>query len=467
MQAGPAQRESARGLTGDVAQFIANAGAQPLPAAAEQATARALTNWIGCALGARDDAAVAAVRAALPVIERADAADTAASASLIGHAGRLDPARAALLNGCAGNALDFDDMHGPTLIHPCATVAPAALAVAEAAHASGAQLLSALAVGIEVTLRLGEALFPAHYDAGWHASATLGTVGCAAAACALLGLPPERTAHALGIAATQAGGLRAMLANPCKSFNLGRAAEAGVNAARYAQAGLDSDPCVLESRHGLFDVFGWPQQPADLLGGAGSHWRVESVSLKPYPCGVVIHPVIDACLELLDADPVASDRMQRIALHVHPRVLDLAGERHPVSALRGRFSVCHAAALALVRGSAGLDAFDDAAVDDPQLHGLRERMQVIGEPGLGVGQARVAVTFVDGRVRERSVSAASGSPQRPLSETALRAKFINLAVRALDAPRAGMLFAQLRAMADCPDVAALAGSWCASPPGNG
>jgi len=444
---------TAPGLTRALAAFVAERATQPLPDAAATATARVFANWIGCALGAAGDPALAAV------LRVARAQGGAAQSSIVGAIDRFDPVSAALVNGFAGNTLDFDDMHVPTLIHPVATIAPAAFALAEARHLSGAAFARALAIGVEVTCRVGLAMFPAHYDAGWHASSTLGTLGAAAASSALLGLSAERGAHALGIAATQSAGLRAMLGNDCKSFNLGRAAAAGVTATLLAEAGLDSDPAALEARHGLFDVFGWPTNPQAILPSPGDPLLVCAVSLKPYPCGVVIHPLLDACLHLVHTHALDSTRVRRVELFLHPRALDLAGQRHPASMLAGRFSVFHAAALAIDRRSAGLTAFDQTDVHAPSLHALRERIIATASPGIGPGAARVRVQMDDGQAFEHSVEQPSGSPARPLSEARLREKFTELALRSVDRHRVDPLFDACLDIARSPDVASLRTLW--------
>jgi 2-methylcitrate dehydratase PrpD len=435
------------------AAFTASAASRALPRDALHATRRAFANWLACALGAAGDGdAAAALRVATAV-------GGPAQASVVGHAARLDAVNAALVNGIAANALDYDDMHVPTLIHPTGAVAAAAYALAEARRAGGGTLLAALACGIEVECRLGMALFPQHYDKGWHITATLGTLGAAAAAAVVAGLDTGRTAHALGLAATQAAGLRAMLPNPCKSFNIGRAASAGVLSVLLAEAGFDSEPRALEARHGLFDVFGWPADPAALVRDLGGRHLVREVSLKPYPCGVVIHPAIDACLELSRQRGVDAGAIAGATLSVHPRVLELAGRRHPESAISARFSVFHAAALAFARRAAGFAAFAAASVDDPELVALRERIEVVAEPALRPSQARARVTLRDGGSLEARVDQPSGSPHKPLTDAQLREKFLELAARRMDARCAAQLHDECMALERAPDVSTLRRCW--------
>jgi 2-methylcitrate dehydratase PrpD len=440
------------GVTRGLADFIAAAPRSELSAADSSATRRAFVNWVGCALGAANDASLA------PVLAVALALSGRAQASVVGRGERLDVMNAALVNAVRANALDYDDMHVPTLIHPTGAVVAAALAVAEDRRAPGKLLLSAIAAGIEIECRLGMALFPAHYDAGWHITATLGTLGAAAAASAVLGLDAERAAYALGIAATQAGGLKAMLLNPCKSFNIGRAAAAGVLAALLAEAGLESASNIFEEKCGFFAVFGPVKDTAAITRELGTRYLISEVSLKPYPCGVVIHPLIDACLELADP-PLRLEQVRAISLRVHPRAVELAGTKHPGTAINGRFSLYHAAAVALTRRVAGLAAFDAADVNDAELTAWRERMTVDAEVALSPAQARVRIDFVDGSCLQSAVDNASGSPQRPLTDAQLRSKFFDLARRALDAHASVALFEECMALDRCPDVAQLRRHW--------
>jgi 2-methylcitrate dehydratase PrpD len=309
-------------------------------------------------------------------------------------------------------------------------------------------------------------LFPQHYDSGWHITATLGTLGAAAAGSVILGLDAARTAHAFGLAATQSSGLRAMLPNPCKSFNIGRAAASGTLAVLLAAAGFDSEPDVLEARFGVFDVFGWPDDPAAVVRDLGAHYLVSDISLKPYPCGVVIHPIIDACLELGATHALSPAHMRRITITTHPRTIELAGRRHPSSAIEGRFSFFHAAALALTRRSAGLATFDASDVGDPALATLRNCMVAVPDPHLLPRQARVQIELTDGTTVEQQVDHPSGSPARPLDDAQLRRKFIELATRTMESAAAERLYEVCMQLDQLPDVADLARHWAPPSPMN-
>ena len=456
MQRSPTQEPLAaidHGATARVAAYIAAGGSAALPDAIAHSARRALVNWMGCALGAADEPSVA------QVFQVASQLGGRHDSSVVGRSASLDPVNAALVNGVAANALDYDDMHTPTLIHPTGPVVAAALALAEARSASGAKMLAAAVTGIEVECRMGAALFPAHYDAGWHITATLGTFGAAAAASVVLGLDEGRIRHALGIASTLAGGLRSMLTSSCKSLNIGKAASAGVTAALLAEAGFDSDPCALESKFGFFHLFG---QPRDALAfDRGQRSAVEETSLKPYPCGVVIHPLIDACIALAKTHELQVERVETVEIAVHPRALELADRRHPATAIEGRYSLQHAAALALTRAGAGLADFDDAKVDDPILSAWRGKMVITADERLTPEQARAVVELADGTRHRQLIDHPSGSPQRPLSEEQLERKFMELAARALDRGAAERLYEDCCRVDRLNDVNALRRHWAA------
>ena len=444
---------AATSVTADFAAFISAAHGMELPAPVRRATCRAFVNWVGCALGAADD------RTLEPVYAVARGLSGREQASIVGSAEQFDVVNAALVNAVRANALDYDDMHVPTLIHPTGAVVAAALAVAEHRRASGRTLLAAIATGIEIECRLGRALFPQHYDAGWHSTATLGTVGAAAAAGAVLGLDAGPAAYALGIAATQASGLKAMLLNSCKSFNIGNAAAGGVLAALLAEAELDSAPDIFAGKSGFFGVFGTPADPAGLTRELGTRYLTAEVSLKPYPCGVVIHPLIDACLEVAGKRAFDANQVRAISIHVHPRALELAGLKHPDTAIKGRFSLYHAAALALAKCSAGLAAFEAADVHDAGLSALRELMIAEPDARLSPSQARLTVELMDGTSLISAIDHPSGSPERPLTDAQLHDKFSELARRVLDARASETLFETCMALDGLSDVGDLRRHW--------
>jgi 2-methylcitrate dehydratase PrpD len=254
-----------------------------------------------------------------------------------------------------------------------------------------------------------------------------------------------------------------MLGNSCKSLNIGKAAAAGVIAALLAEADLDSEPNALEAKFGFFHAFGEPRDFGVLVRDGDSRYLVEEVSLKPYPCGVVIHPLIDACVTLARPGELLARDVSGIRTLVHPRALELADRRHPENALEGRYSLQHAAALAFTRGSAGLADFDGASVDDPELKAWRELIEIRADPDARLSNARVILELRNGERHERDIQHPSGSPERPLTDMQLHRKFTELASRALEKNAAEHLYRDCMDVDRLEDANALRRHWATAP----
>ncbi|OIQ96671.1 2-methylcitrate dehydratase [mine drainage metagenome] len=407
--------------TAELAAFVAAAEPDALPEAARREATRTFVNWVGCAVGgARHEAVDAALAALGPFAGPAQA-------SLLGRHEQVDPLLAALLNGISSHVFDFDDTHLRTVIHPAGPVASALLAFAEHQSVSGSDFINALTLGVEVECRIGNAVFPAHYDVGWHITGTAGVFGAAAAVGKLLALDAKHMAWAFGIAASQPVGLREMFGSMTKSFHPGRAAQNGMTAALLAARGFTSSSQALEAKRGWLNVLSTRHDAAELTKGLGETYEILSNSYKPFACGIVIHPIIDACIQLRNQDGVDAASLRSVALRVHPLVLELTGKTEPRTGLDSKFSVFHAAAIALLEGEGGERQFSDHAVLDPKVVALRRRVSAITDVALAPDAAHVAVTLADGRVVERQIEHAIGSMARPMTDADLEMKFIGLA----------------------------------------
>jgi 2-methylcitrate dehydratase PrpD len=409
------------GVTRQLAEFVSSASSAQIPPAVRHHAVRALVNWSGCALGGARDAAVdTALAALLPFAGRPHA-------SVLGRAERLDALNAALLNGISSHVLDFDDTHLATLVHPSGPVLSALAALAQFQPMQGTAFVDALVLGIEAECRIALGLGKAHYDAGWHVTGTAGVCGAAVAAGRALGLDARRMAWAIGIAATQAAGLREMFGSMCKSLHAGKAAQNGLSAALMAQAGFTSSDRAIEAPRGLAHVLSGAPAPERVLQGLGEHWETSANTFKPYACGLVIHPVIDGCRALAAAGLPDPAEVAEVSLQIHPLVLELTGKRQPATGLEAKFSVFHCAAATLLHGDNRLTHFSEACVRDPRVIALRERVVAHVRPGVREDEAHVAVTLRDGGRREVHVDHALGSLQRPMSDEDLSAKFRELA----------------------------------------
>ncbi|OKL62283.1 hypothetical protein UA08_02494 [Talaromyces atroroseus] len=412
-----------------------------LPQDVVRAAIKTFYNWAGCAVGGSDHPAATIARSTLtPFFGQP-------TASLLGTSYSVDAQHAALLNGIASHVHDYDDTHLDTIIHPAGPVASALLAVAQwKGGFSGKEFLLALIVGIEAECKLGLSVWPEHYDVGWHITSTTGSIGAAVAVSKLLGLSIQQTSHAIGIAATQVTGLREMFGAHTKSFHPGRAAQNGLMAAIMAQGGYTSSLQALEAKRGWANVIGAtkPDVQANMdkwlgiaqethgvglpVGAATGRWEILRNSFKPFPCGIVIHPVIDACSRLhveLEARGLAVGDIQSVHATVHPLVLELTGKAKPRDGLEGKFSFYHGGAIGLLYGKGTPAQYEDAVVQDPEVIATRDRIRGTADSSLAADEARVVLTMNDGEVLQSHVLHAVGSLEVPMGDEALEAKFID------------------------------------------
>lgn len=426
----------------ELAHYVAAARPEDLPGLVQAEAVRTVLNWAGCTVGGGQHGAVAAAAAALLPFAGP------AQATLLGRAERTDVLHAALLNGIASHVFDFDDTHETTLIHPGGAIVSAAAALAEHRRCSGAAMLCAVVLGVEVACRVGRSVLPDHYRRGWHITGTAGAIGAAVAAGKLLGLDGERMAWAIGIAATQPVGLREMFGSMTKSFHPGRAAQNGLVAALLAEQGFSSSVQAIEAKRGWAAATSADFDPDVLLAGLGQRFEIMGNTYKPYACGLVVHPVIDACLTLREQ----ADDIRSVLLHVHPIVLELTGKTAPATGLDGKFSVYHAAAVALMFGRAGEREFSDAAV--VQTADLRGRITAEVDVELAQDAAQVEIGLADGSMLRASVAHATGSLDRPMSDAQMDAKVLGLTEPILGRGRTGALLHACRKLPDAVDAGA-------------
>jgi 2-methylcitrate dehydratase PrpD len=405
-------------------------------------------NWLGCAVGAsRHEAGLAALRA-VQVLR------PAAQAAIAGRAERVDVASAALVNGIASHTFDFDDTHLKTIIHPAGPVASAVLALAEHRGASGRDALDALVLGIDVACRVGNAMYPDHYDRGWHITGSTGMLGAAAGCARLLKLNEHQTRMALGIAASQPVGLREQFGTMTKPFHPGGAARAGLMSALLASRGFTASPRALEAPRGFVQVVSDKRDWNEVTDELGQRFEISFNTYKPFACGIVIHPSIDACARLREQG-VTPQQVERIELRVHSLVLELTGKKEPRDGLQGKFSVYHGCAVGLIHGKAGEAEFSDAVVADPQVVELRDKVRATVDDAIDEAAVHVTAVLKDGRRVEARVEHAIGSLQNPLSDARLEAKFGDLVHPVLGTDRARRITAVCWSLGTLPDVRAL------------
>jgi 2-methylcitrate dehydratase PrpD len=436
-------------ITRILADFVAAHPSRGWEDSVDDEAHRSFLNWVGCAIGASRHPTAEAALAAVTELE------PSAQAMILGRSERVDVASAALLNGITSHTFDFDDTHLKTIIHPAGPVASAALALAERHRATGRELVDAIVLGVDVECRVGNAIYPDHYDRGWHITGSTGMLGAAAACARILKLDTARTAMALGIAASQPIGVREQFGSMTKAFHVGGSARAGLTSALMARHGYTASMRALEAPRGLLQTYSSKCDWKEIADELGERFEISFNTYKPFACGIVIHPSIDGCRQLRDAHQLRADDIERIDLLVHPLVLELTGKRAPKSGLEAKFSVYHACAVTILFGQAGEAEFSDAVAYRPDVIALRDRVHAKVDAAIDESAADVTIRCNDGRSLHLRVEHAIGSLQRPLSDSDLERKFHGLVDPVLGAARAARLVELCRTLADASDVDAL------------
>jgi 2-methylcitrate dehydratase PrpD len=402
------------GITRDLARFIADTRWEDVPQDARHEAKRALLNFFAVALAGCRTGPVEMALASLAEFSGGK------QATVIGRRERIDALSAAFLNAAGANVFDYCDTHLPTVVHPTAPVAPALLALAELRQVTGPELLLAFVLGFEIECRVGGAVSPGHYPRGWHITSTCGVFGAAAGAAKLLDLPAEQIVWALGTASTQSAGLCECLGWPAKSVSVGNAARNGLWSALLAAKGFEGPAEPIAGAQGFLAAMGEPPNWEALTGGLGQTWQVGNNSIKPYPAGFVIHPLLDCALDWRRAHP--SVAIEHVAVRGNPLLLQRTDRPEVSTGRESQVSLQHAVAAALVLGKAGLDQFTDACVNDPKVAAMRRRISVAGDPAISTIAAEMAVRTADGKTQRIATQAARGSSANPLKDSEIEDK---------------------------------------------
>lgn len=383
-----------------------------------------VTDWLACGFAGLSEP-VATILAASALDEGGNP-----QATLIGQTERGTVLQAALYNGALSHALDYDDVNLAVPGHMSAAILPAVLALAEHRGASGEQALTAFAAGYEAACRIGCLVEPAHYANGFHATATVGGIGAAVACASLLRLTAEQAAHAVGIAATQSAGLKAMFGSMTKPLHAGLAAQAGLRAALYAQRGMSSRTDAIECKQGFARVHGKDFDVQAAVRAPEGHWHLTHNLFKFHAACYSTHSTIEAVAELRQAQSLSPESVQSIAV-VAGEGCSICNIQEPSTGLEAKFSLRAVAAFALLGiDTADLHTWD--RVTEPAVEALRQRVQVTLVPGMSLSESRVSIKLKDGRHLERHFDCGTPSPDKPAETRKLRAKF-----KALVTPMAG------------------------------
>ncbi len=440
---------NAPAITEMLAKFVVNHPSKGWSDAVDNEAQRTFANWLGCAIGPSEHetlhAALAAVNELAP----------APQASLLGRKEKVDMANAALLNGISSHTFDFDDTHLKTIIHPAGPVASAILALGEHIGASGREILDALVIGIEVFCRVGNAVYPNHYDRGWHITGSTGMLGSAAGCARLMKLNVLQTQMALGIAASTPTGLREQFGTMTKPFHPGSAAKAGLMAALMAKHGYTASKRALEAPRGLMQVFSDKTDWSEVTENLGQTWEIALNTYKPFACGIVIHPSIDGCVELRNQYKLTAADIEKVTIKVHSLVLELTGKKTPVTGLESKFSVYHSCAVGLLYGQAGEHEYTDEAVNRPEVLSLRAKVEAIVDDAIAEASSDITILTTDGRTLHVHIKNAIGSVERPMSDVQLKAKFVDQSAPVIGAEKAEQAWNLARNLVDCKDLKAL------------
>ena len=439
-------------ITQILAKFVATHPSKGWSDAVDHEAHRTFMNWLGCAVGAAHHEAADAALASVTMLQ------PAAQASVLGRSERVDMASAALVNGITSHTFDFDDTHLKTIIHPAGPVASAVLAMAEHLGNSGREVIDALVIGIDVSCRVGNAMYPDHYDRGWHITGSTGTLGAAAACARLLKLDVAQTAMALGIAASQPIGMREQFGTMTKPFHPGGAARAGLMSALLAKSGFTASPKALEAPRGMMQTISTKNDWNEITYELGERFEISFNSYKPFACGIVIHPSIDACAQLRDIfarEGVALEQVERIELKVHSLVLELTGNKEPADGLQAKFSVYHGCAAGLTFGRAAEDEFSDQVVNRADMVALRRKVVATVDDSIDEASVDVTAVLNNGRRVHVFVEHAIGSLQNPMTDANLEAKFHGLSDAVLGAAKTAELVKACWAIGDAADVRTL------------
>lgn len=436
-------------VTRTVTEYVL--GAQSLPANVKAEAVRSFVNIVGCTVGGSRHAAVdAAWRGKSPFAG-------GAQCSVIGRGTKTDALTATFLNTLSSSIYTYDDTHAEAIVHPAGPIMGAVLAVAERQKVTGAELLMAFTLGIEVVCRLSKAVSvaPAKGTIAWSQTGICSGVGAAVAAARLMRLDVDTTCHAIGIAAGQASGIRAMHGSMCTAGLPAFSAEAGLRSAYLASAGFTSSQTALEGKYGFVNCFAVTSHPAHLTNGLGEHFEALGNTYKPYPCGIVIHPIIDAVLALRSAHNLTGSEVEAVKINAAPVALALCDRPSPKDEFEGQVSLQHWVAAALNLGRAGIRECEDAAINDPTLAAFRSRVTPTADSSVPADGADVTIVLKDGRTLTERVRNCIGSRANPMTNSQLDDKFMGQAEGVLAQDRAKTLLASCWALADLSDAAVL------------
>jgi 2-methylcitrate dehydratase PrpD len=412
-----------------LSRFIAGLQFSDVPEAVGHVAKRCFIDWLGVTLAGSADQSVGILLAV------SDELRAERRATVLGCDRQAAMLLAVLINGYMAHVLDYDDTYNPagTTVHGSAPVWPVVAALSEQGRVEGSRALAAFVAGFETEIRIALAAGPSHYEAGWHVTGTVGHFGAAAAAANLLGLDTIQVANGLGAAGTQASGLKGVYGTMGKALHPGKAALDGLLAALLSEKGFTASTSILEDKRGFLQVLSPAPDPGLLTQGLGQDWTLADNGFKPYACGSLTHPTIEAVINLREQHAFTPGEIEAIEATVNSYVSWVTAKTDPSTGLEGKFSIFHCAAVAAVEGAARVQQFDDGRVTAPDLVEMRHRVRIVVDDSLPKDAARVSITLTNGRRLTSSVMHNKGTPANPMTDEEIELKFVDLA-----GPRIGL-----------------------------
>jgi 2-methylcitrate dehydratase PrpD len=407
------------GLTARLGSFIAGTDAKKIPDEAFEHAKVAFLDWVAVTLAGKDDPLVQ------KLIHYANTMGGNEQATILGHGMKKSISQAALINGSASHALDYDDTLASFLGHPSVTLFPSLLALGEWQEKSGEEFLAAYLIGLQVGITVAQCAGMEHYMAGWHGTSTIGHLASAAGCAWLLGLDAKHSAYALGLGATQSSGLKRVFGTMCKPFHAGRSSQAGLMSALLAQQGFTSAEDVLEGPHGFFQVLqgNGNEEPAARLG---KEWGVEDLSQKYHASCHATHSPLEATLAIVEKEKVPLEEIETIHVQSSQLALDAAGKKEASTGLEGKFCIPYCVANALVTGQTGTQAFTDEKVRDPGVRGLMEKITVVLDPEMKTLESRVEMKTKGGKAYSAFSDVLQEIPPLEIKRERVKSKYFDL-----------------------------------------
>jgi 2-methylcitrate dehydratase PrpD len=457
------QGAAIKGTTDAIARYIATTTLGGIPAPAVAQGKRCLVDGFGVILAGSTVHGSAIVRDYVKSVNAGREATILGAGSFAASA-----AHAALVNGASGHAMDYDDTQLSTtpdrtfglLTHPTIPALSSALAIGERHAVSGRAFLEAFLIGFEVECKIAEAIDPDHYNRGFHSSGTIGTFAAAAAAAKLMKLPEPQIKHMLAIAASMSSGIRVNFGSMTKPLHVARASQNGVVAAELARGGFTGGDDGLDGQWGFFQVFGGGADLDRLIPVLGKTYSIVSpgVSVKPYPCGSLSHPSLDAMLKVVTDHDLKPEQIQAVRLRAGSNILEPLRYKTAKTELEAKFCVPFLLSSIVLRRKAGVKEFTDEFVSSEPVQRMMTKVTTVFDPAIeaqGFDQIRsvVEVDLTDGRhLVQPSDDRYRGGPDRPFTREELHAKFTDCAQLTLSAPRIQQALTQIEAIEGATDV---------------